>query len=97
MISNMSFKPSDYLRIYSGYVDSHSHQMIPKEWFEEYEDILFEGHFFKAIKQKEKFLTLLFGDYLTPPPAEDRKPHHSRYYVNLKQRKSLLMIRKLGY
>lgn len=49
----------------------------PTEWFKEYIDISFEQFRFKIICGYKELLTLQYGDYMTLPPMEQRKPHHS--------------------
>lgn len=39
-------------------------------------DIEFEGKTFKAVKEFDKELTHLYGDYMTPPPKEQQIGHH---------------------
>ncbi|MGM0167264.1 lipopolysaccharide cholinephosphotransferase [Enterococcus sp. AZ135] len=50
--------------------------IFPTEWFRHYEDVEFEGHMFRAIKNRKDFLTLRYGDYLKLPPKEERVTHH---------------------
>ena len=50
--------------------------VFPIEWFEHYEDVEFEGHKFKAIRDRKKFLELRYGDYMKLPPKEERISHH---------------------
>jgi len=40
--------------------------------FNEYVDIKFEDHYFKTIKEWHQFLTIHYGNYMKPPPVEDR-------------------------
>ena len=49
---------------------------FPIEIFNKYKEIEFEGHKFMSIENTELFLTLLYGDYMTLPPIEQRVPHH---------------------
>ena len=46
---------------------------MPSECFEEYIDIEFEGMLFKGFKQYDKYLKLLYGNYMELPPIEKRK------------------------
>ena len=47
-----------------------------KEWFEDVEDIIFEGVKTKISVQAKKVLEEEYGDYMTPPPEEERVPYH---------------------
>lgn len=47
-----------------------------KEWFEDVEDIIFEGVKTKIPVQTKKVLEEEYGDYMTPPPEEERVPYH---------------------
>ena len=46
--------------------------VFPAELFESCAEVHFEGNPFYGPKQYDKYLTLLYGDYLTPPPPEKR-------------------------
>ena len=50
---------------------------FPYSYMDEYVDVEFEGHKFKAIKQYDAFLRGMYGDYMQFPPIEMQKPHHS--------------------
>ena len=45
------------------------------EWFEQGDDIEFEGHMFQCMKGAKEYLSYSYGDYMTPPPEKDRKVH----------------------
>ena len=47
--------------------------------FKEYTTLEFEGHQLMAIKQCDKVLRQLYGDYMQLPPEKDRKPQQSHY------------------
>ena len=49
---------------------------MPREVFEHYVDLDFEGEKFKAPRDYETYLRTLFGDYMTLPPESERQPHH---------------------
>lgn len=49
---------------------------IPREVFEHYVDVEFEGHMLKAPRDYDLYLRTLFGDYMTLPPESERAPHH---------------------
>ena len=50
--------------------------IVPTDWFKEYEDIIFAGKKVRAIKDRKKFLTLRYGDYMELPPESERVTHH---------------------
>ncbi len=57
---------------------------LDRRIFEEYVDVPFENHLFKAIKDYDIWLTTLYGDYMQLPPEEKRIPHHgfTAYWKN---------------
>lgn len=49
---------------------------MPKSYFSgEPAQVLFEGELYPAPKKYHEYLTLLYGDYMTPPPEKDRATH----------------------
>ncbi len=54
---------------------------MPSACFKEYIDIEFEGKTFRALKQYNRYLTLLYGDYMTPPPENKREFHSEASYI----------------
>lgn len=57
-------------------------EYYPIHLFDEYINLEFENHTFLSIKEYDKALKLVYGDYMQLPPEEDRKPKHSfnEYY-----------------
>lgn len=51
-------------------------QPLPREWFEEYTEVEFEGVKCFATKQYDAYLRSLYGDYMQYPPEADRVPKH---------------------
>lgn len=47
-----------------------------KKIFEEYIDVDFEGKTFRSIKQFDKYLKAIYGNYMELPPLEERIDHH---------------------
>lgn len=45
--------------------------------FKEFIDVEFEGHKYMAIKGYDEYLTVMYGDWRTPPPPSAQKAHHS--------------------
>ena len=50
------------------------------EWFSEVTEIEFEGDKYPVEKEYDKVLTCFFGDYMTPPPPEQRIRHNPEAY-----------------
>ena len=50
-------------------------QPIPVEVFSDYVDVAFEDRSYMSVSDYDKYLTLTFGDYMTPPPAKKRVEH----------------------
>ncbi|MFK4567214.1 phosphorylcholine transferase LicD [Enterococcus sp. UD-01] len=61
-----------------GYIEFFDEEwgIFPTEWFEHYEDIIFAGKKVRAIKDRDKFLTLRYGNYMELPPEHERITHH---------------------
>lgn len=49
-------------------------EIFPASIWDELEEYQFEGHLFKAIKADE-YLTAIYGDYMQPPPEDERLTH----------------------
>lgn len=47
-------------------------ERFPSDLFDETCEVEFEGRQFPAPKQYDKYLTIEYGDYMTPPPPEKR-------------------------
>jgi len=55
--------------------------MYDRDIFRQLIDLKFENHSFLCIKEYDYFLSLMYGDYMTPPPENQRHPYHGeRYY-----------------
>ncbi len=49
----------------------------PKDVFKEVDNHIFEQTSFKIMKGYDKWLTIIYGDYMTPPPVEKQTRGHS--------------------
>ena len=49
---------------------------LPKRFFAEARMITFEDQQFPVPIEAEKYLTIRYGDYMTPPPVEQRVRRH---------------------
>ena len=52
-------------------------EIMPRDTFEHYIDVPFEGHAFKSIQDYDAYLTKHYGRYMELPPEEKRKTHHT--------------------
>lgn len=50
--------------------------LMPIEMFFDYCDIEFEGYTFRAIKDWDAYLRIIYGDYMKQPPEHERIPKH---------------------
>ena len=60
-------------------------ELFPKSWFDDYIYVDFENIKIRLSNHYDEYLTHLFGDYMTPPPKENRVSDHSHFYLNLKE------------
>ncbi|MBR2965583.1 MAG: LicD family protein [Clostridia bacterium] len=50
-------------------------ETYPSEWFDERAELKFEDEVFPVPKEYDKALTHMYGDYMTPPPENERNGH----------------------
>lgn len=57
-------------------------EYYPISYFNDYVEVVFENNHFLSIKEYDKFLHDIYGNYMELPPIEDRKPKHTfnKYY-----------------
>lgn len=65
---------SKYLSIPTGF-RRYKGEMLTREDFNDLCDYEFEGHLFKGIRNFDKYLKNLYGDYMKLPPVEEREKH----------------------
>lgn len=70
-------------------------KIFKREWFEDTIEVPFETISIVIPRDYDAYLKLLYGDYMTPPPIEERQSHHLRYYINLEERKTIQEIKNL--
>lgn len=77
--NEMRFENKDvqwYCNIYSKY--TMEKESIKSEWVKELIRVPFEDGEYPIVKNYDAYLTHLYGDYMTPPPAEKRVAEHVR-------------------
>jgi lipopolysaccharide cholinephosphotransferase len=57
---------------------------MPADSFDEYIDVEFEGMTFKGLKNYDRYLKLLYGDYMELPPEEKRYGINTASKIELK-------------
>lgn len=58
----------------------HGRNYLPKKDFYDTIPMDFENYRFMCIKEYDKFLKLIYGDYMTLPPEDEQHPHHKIVY-----------------
>ena len=58
-------------------------EIFPKDYFEPAREIEFEGFTVTVPNKSEEVLTLIYGDFMTPPPEDQRVCPH-KYIVKKK-------------
>lgn len=51
-------------------------EVVPKEWFGEGVVLQFEDMEVIGVTEWDKYLTYIYGDYMTPPPSDERNKHN---------------------
>lgn len=64
------------------------------DWFEKVVMFPFDGREIPVPAGYDAMLTTTYGDYMTPPPVEQRVTHHAHYYFNLGKRVTIEEARK---
>ena len=84
VVRHLGKKRGDWLVAYTG--TSGKKDIFRSEWFDDVLSCPFEDTFIDVPVGYEDFLKAMFGDYMTPPPIEERSSHHSLFYYNLDRR-----------
>lgn len=72
------FNKSKYAAIIFG--NPYEKKIFIKKYFSDSIPLKFENTYFKAPVGFDKYLTEIYGDYMTPPPYEKRISHGGNYY-----------------
>lgn len=66
--------------IIAGHISLRNRMIYDYDLFDKLIDVDFEEFKFKATIHFDQFLSLRYGDYMTLPPMEERKPYHGGQY-----------------
>ena len=58
-------------------------KIFKTKWFTDVIEVPFEDTTIIIPRDYHSYLTLLYGDYMTPPPIEKRDSNHSHYFIDL--------------
>jgi len=67
--------------LYSG--PMYMRKVFPLAAFRDVAQVEFESQMVPVPAGWDEYLTIFYGDYMTPPPPEDRKPHHDIVFLDL--------------
>ncbi len=91
----------DYQKWYSSFygdmsvcVTQWAGKIFKREWFEDTISLPFEDTEIIVPRDYDSYLTCLYGDYMTPPPAEQQVSEHQHFYLNFNERLSLEEIKQ---
>lgn len=74
------YENSNMFYIIAGPINLHHIMTYNFDMFNRMVDMEFEGIKFQVISEYDKFLSLRYGDYMTPPPEDKRQPYHNGCY-----------------
>lgn len=81
LINNHGTKVLTFISIYGL-----EKEIFEKKWFADTLEVDFEDFKIKIPAEYDRYLTHLYGDYMTPPPPQKQVTRHYHYYLNLKER-----------
>lgn len=70
-------------------------KVFKREWFEDVIDYPFGNTTVKIPRDYDGYLTCLYGDYMTPPPADKQVSDHKHYYLDFDHAVTIEEIRKI--
>ncbi|MCQ2187629.1 MAG: LicD family protein [Bacteroidales bacterium] len=74
MLRSYDFEACEYAGEATG--DSYMKAVIPKEVFESFADMPFEGRSISCLTDYHRYLSAYYNDYMKFPPVEEQKPQH---------------------
>ena len=80
MLNTYDYGSTGEFYIVAGRLSIRNRTMYDFDLFEDMMEVDFEGSKFWSISKYDFFLTLMYGDYMTPPPENQRHPYHGGHY-----------------
>ena len=80
LISPSIEEPYKCYYVIAGHVALRHKMTYDFDLFDSLIKVEFEGYCFNASSQYDRYLSLRYGDYMTPPPIEERIPYHGGRY-----------------
>jgi len=75
-----SYGTTDYYYAVAAPLRIRNRTIYDRDIFSKLINVEFEGCEFYSIKDYDYFLSLMYGDYMTPPPEDERHPYHGGHY-----------------
>lgn len=75
IINRVDASKSNYCSLIAGVYGTK--EVFENEMYENYIELEFENHKFMAVRDYDKYLTQIYGDYMTLPPEDKRISNHS--------------------
>lgn len=69
---------------FGDYSEPLDNKAFPEEWLNDFIRVGYEDRMIDIPAEYDKILSYMYGDYMTPPPVENRKGHEF-YYINLNE------------
>lgn len=66
-------------KCFSSDMDGTKKGIVPSDIFDSYKMYEFEGYEFMGVVDADRYMRLVFGDYMKLPPIDQRVPHHIDY------------------
>lgn len=76
LMYSCDYGSTDHYYAIATYIRLHDKMTYDAELFSDLIDVDFENLKLYSIANFDKFLSLMYGDYMTPPPIEKRVPYH---------------------
>lgn len=83
ILEKNDYDKCDYIT--NGFGEWGIRETVPKKYFSNGLKVSFEGITINIPYEYDKYLTNVYGDYMTPPPKEKQVTHHGTIFINTKE------------